>query len=38
MLIKNLKLCQKDGYTELFKKMTRDKKIEILLNTSYEQN
>ena len=27
----------KDGYTELFKKMTADNKIEILLNTSYEK-
>ena len=32
-----LKVMPKRGYTELFKNMTRDNKIEILLNTSYEK-
>ena len=32
-----LKVMPKDGYTELFKKMTANNKIEILLNTSYEK-
>ncbi len=32
-----LKVMPKQGYTELFKNMTRDNKIEILFNTSYEQ-
>ena len=36
MLIKNLKVMPKNGYTKLFENMTKDKKIEIKFNTSYE--
>ena len=32
-----LKVMPKNGYTKLFENMTKDKKIEILLNTSYEK-
>ena len=32
-----LKVMPKKGYTNLFKNMTKDKKIEILLDTSYEK-
>ena len=31
------KIMPKNGYTKLFENMTKDKKIEILLNTSYEK-